>query len=150
MAYVYAMTPQWSRFGEAFSRARGSTPKTELSDASGISRRSLTRWETEGAEPSLDQLRTLIQVLPEGAEDMLQALGLLPPSADPQDGLSSDEQAIWDLGERRGWSEDARMRLIYAHRAWEQEQDDVRVGARYAAFAEREHEAAREAIERLG
>lgn len=121
MAYIAPMTRGASRFAAAFARARGGTSKVELAEKSGIGRRTLTRWEVEDGEPSLEQLRRIVRVLPDGADDMLRSLDLLPPSDEDMpaaEHLSDpDERALWNLGVRRDWDEPTRMHLIFALRA---------------------------------
>lgn len=117
-----------------------------------MSRHSIYRWERgEITNPNRDQLHAVLDALGVPREDAYRALGILPPDESESTAVfgDPDEQAIWDLGERRAWTEDHRMRLVYAHRAWQQEYDPERVAA-YVDLHKREDEAIRDAARRTG
>lgn len=109
-------------FAVAIRRARidsGLTQDQVAEEAEGkLSRSTLIRWESgDITDPSLSQLKTFIAVTDAPTEDILRALDLLPDANDDREDLDADEQALWDLGARRGWEEDARWDLIDAWRA---------------------------------
>ncbi|WP_166344940.1 helix-turn-helix transcriptional regulator [Phytoactinopolyspora limicola] len=94
------------------ARTRRGWTQEDLALASGIGERTISRWEKRGAEPRIGQIRAFIDATNAAPEDILRALDLLP--AEPTSRISDDpdEQAIWSLGERRGWPEDLRRDLI--------------------------------------
>nr|WP_246211424.1 helix-turn-helix transcriptional regulator [Phytoactinopolyspora alkaliphila] len=103
-----------SAFSRAVQRARGlhGWSQQQLAERSGIGERTIARWEKEGGDPYIGQVRKLVAATGIPAEDVLRAVGLLPEHAEVRDDLTADEQELWALGHRRGWSEELRWDLI--------------------------------------
>lgn len=84
MAYISSVTP----FGRAVRAARQHRDwsQEELAAATGIGRRTISRWETgEIQEPLLAQLRALINATGVDPSDILRSVGLLPDDdAEPE------------------------------------------------------------------
>lgn len=107
----------WRRaFADLVERARKSRDpewsQERLADYLGVARSTIARWESgDGGRPKLENLLSLMELGVPG-EDVARAVGLLPSEDRENVSADPDEQGIWDLGARRGWSEELREELI--------------------------------------